>query len=445
LKALDDLLPILESIVSFIDEGVIIAEPDGAVIYHNPSAYQLLGLPANQPITNLNRIADLNFKKSMVRAAIEAGNADAAGKLGSAFVRFTEKIRFHGQTRYINFHTGLVEVDDHHRKVRLVIMHDQTEMVQLDSVLASGGTEIKTRDPHMLSILTQLRQIAPTEAFVLLQGASGTGKTRLARLIHQHSQRANAAFVEVNCAAIPDSLIESELFGHIRGAFTGATQSRPGRFQSADRGTLFLDEISEIPLHLQAKLLKVLQEQAFEMVGSDKTTRVNIRVIAASNRNLRQLVEDDRFRADLYYRLAVIPLDLPSLHERPGDIPLLIDHFLEKLAARGYPSELTYSQDAVRMMLDYPWPGNVRELENAVEHGVICAQDGIITPDSLPMDIRRHFLDERNSSQSPTEEQQRALIVKVLQQAEGNRSLAAELLGIDRTTLWRRMQKFGIK
>jgi transcriptional regulator with PAS, ATPase and Fis domain len=278
-----------------------------------------------------------------------------------------------------------------------------------------------------------------------LQGASGTGKTRLARLIHQHSQRANAAFVEVNCAAIPDSLIESELFGHIRGAFTGATQSRPGRFQSADRGTLFLDEVSEIPLHLQAKLLKVLQEQAFEMVGSDKTTRVNIRVIAASNRNLRQLVEEERFRADLYYRLAVIPLDLPSLHERPGDIQLLMDHFLEKLAARGYPSELTYRQDAVSMMLDYPWPGNVRELENAVEHGVICALDGEITPDSLPMDIRRYFQEDRKSSPAPTQEQQRTLIVKVLQQADGNRTLAAELLGIDRSTLWRRMQKFGIK
>jgi len=439
------MLPILESIVSFIDEGVIIAEPDGRVIYHNPSAQQLLGLPADQPITSLNKFNNLNLVKSMVRAAIDAGNADAAGKPGDAFVRFTETVRFHGQTRYISFHTGLVDVDTHGRKVRLVIMYDQTEMVQLDSVLATGGAEIKTRDPHLLGILTQLRQIAPTEAFVLLQGASGTGKTRLARLIHQYSQRARSAFVEVNCAAIPDSLIESELFGHVRGAFTGATQNRPGRFQSADRGTLFLDEISEIPLHLQAKLLKVLQEQAFEMVGSDKTTRVNIRVIAASNRNLRQLVEEERFRADLYYRLAVIPVDLPPLHERPGDIPLLIDHFLEKLAARGYPSELTFRKDAMSMMLDYPWPGNVRELENAVEHGVICALDGVITPDSLPMDIRRYFQHDRKSSPAPTEEQQRAVIVQALLQADGNRSLTADLLGIDRSTLWRRMQKFGIK
>lgn len=284
----------------------------------------------------------------------------------------------------------------------------------------------------------------------MLQGESGAGKTQIARMIHQQSDRAHKPFVEVNCAAIPESLIESELFGHIKGSFTGAMQDRSGRFQAANGGTLFLDEISEIPFHLQAKLLKAVQDQSFEMVGSDDTLKVNVRIISASNRDLREQVDQNIFRADLYYRLAVIPLTIPSLRDRPGDVPVLIKHFCNRMEKRGYDSaQLECNPDAMKLMLNYPWPGNVRELENAVEHGIICAQGNSVGPESLP----QHIQDYSHSRKMPLTKQtnlaeehiQRVQIENVMREADGNKSKAAQLLGIDRTTLWRRMQKLGIE
>ena len=300
----------------------------------------------------------------------------------------------------------------------------------------------------MLETLARVEKIAPTDAFVLLQGESGTGKTQLGRMIHRLSKRADRPFVEVNCAAIPESLIESELFGHVKGAFTGANQDRPGRFKSADKGTLFLDEISELPIHLQPKLLRAIQDQRFEMVGSDKPMRVDVRIISASNRDLRQLVDEGAFRADLYYRLAVIPLHLPPLRERIGDLPLLIRHFIELLHARGYRHGVQISAAAMRMLMDYPWPGNVRELENAIEHGLICAIDNSITEDSLPQDIRHYARFEPSASHghlSEQEKHQRTALVEALRKARGSRTVAASLLGIDRTTLWRRMRKYALR
>jgi len=269
-------------------------------------------------------------------------------------------------------------------------------------------------------------------------------------MIHQFSDRAHMPFIEVNCAAIPESLIESELFGHIKGSFTGAIQDRAGRFQAADGGTLFLDEVSEIPLHLQAKLLKAVQEQSFEMVGSDESVNVNVRIISASNLNLRDQVNKNGFRADLYYRLAVIPLTIPALRERPGDMPVLIKHFCNRMAKRGYEnSKMECNPDAMKLMLNYPWPGNVRELENAVEHGIICAQGDSVGPESLPQHIQDFSLAHKNqqppqSSALATDHIQRQQIENALKETQGNKSQAAQLLGVDRSTLWRRMQRFGL-
>lgn len=232
----------------------------------------------------------------------------------------------------------------------------------------------------------------------------------------------------------------------LKGAFTGAVHDRPGRFQAAHTGTLFLDEISELPLNLQAKLLKVLQDQQFEMVGSDKSVEVDVRIISASNTNLRDAVDDGRFRADLYYRLAVIPLNVPPVRERPGDIPLLIKHFCEQLSVRGYPTDIQCNKEAMRMMMDYPWPGNVRELANAVEHGIVCAEDKVVTPNSLPQDIRTYGANTAPAIEPGSDEDRlRMEIENALRESDGNRAETAARLGIDRTTLWRRMQKLGIK
>ncbi|MBU0499103.1 MAG: sigma 54-interacting transcriptional regulator [Gammaproteobacteria bacterium] len=431
--------------MSNMDEGVVVAEHKGQVLYYNPAARELLGFKEEEPLTDMKGIGAIKLQKELLRAALDAGEHDAASRPSGNFVRFGSEIGTGNDRRYLEFYTGIVDAGEGKERLRLLLIMDRTEKKRLEAVLSrSNGEGLVTKDPRMLELIGRIEQIAQSSAFVLLQGESGTGKTQLGRMLHTLSQRARQPFIEVNCAAIPDTLIESELFGHVKGAFTGATQGRPGRFQSAHKGTLFLDEVSEIPINLQAKLLRAIQDQEFEPVGSDKSVQVDVRVISASNRNLRELVEDGGFRADLYYRLAVIPLTVPPLRERPGDIPLLCDHFLRQLRRRGYPEEVQIGRDALRVMMDYPWPGNVRELENAVEHGVICGLDHLITADSLPQDIRLHAAEVAPPLTSTDGIDERDRIIDAMRRATGSRAVAAGLLGIDRSTLWRRMRKYGL-
>ena len=449
MASVEQVLPIVEAVVTHIDEGVIFADNNGEVLYHNPATLKLLSLDSVSQLRDIKRLGAINLHKALLKAAIDAGEVDAAGRPSGNFVRFEHVVESEDATRFLEFNSGLVELPDTNEKVRLIVLRDRTEHRRLEAVLSgSGSSGLISNDPQMLGIFSRIQQIAPTNAFVLLQGESGTGKTQLARLLHKMSNRAKQPFVEVNCAAIPETLIESELFGHIKGAFTGAVQDRPGRFQAAHKGTLFLDEISELPLNLQAKLLKVLQDQQFEMVGSDKSIEVDVRIISATNTNLRDAVDNGKFRADLYYRLAVIPLNVPPLRERPGDIPLLIKHFCQQLSVRGYPTDIQCNSNAMKMMMDYPWPGNVRELANAVEHGIVCAENKVVTPNSLPQDIRSYSGSNlsalRTQERTSDEEEQRQQILQALEQAKGSRAVAATLLGVDRTTLWRRMQKLGI-
>ncbi len=445
---ISSLFPMLEAVVSNIAEGVLIVDKKGNVQYQNPSAAELLGLRPGQPLSKLHDVSQFNLQRAILKAAIDAGEVDAAGQPSGAFVQFEQKIHRENGDLYLEFYTGFVNCQETHSQARLILIRDRTQQRRLEAVYQNKYPDLESSDPHMLEVVDRIRQIAPTNAFVLLQGESGTGKTLLGRMIHRLSSRGSHAFVELNCAAIPETLIESELFGHVKGAFTGATQDRLGRFQAAHQGTLFLDEISEIPLHLQAKLLRAIQEQEFEMVGSNKTEKVDVRIIAASNRNLRDLVDAGEFRADLFYRLAVIPITIPALRERPGDIPLLTNYFIARLAARGYPDDIECTHEAMRMMMNYPWPGNVRELENAIEHGIICAEQNRILPDSLPQDIFAFS----HKSETPTldvnfdvHQEREHEILLALQRANGSKAMAARILGIDRSTLWRRMQRLGIQ
>ncbi|RMG29659.1 MAG: AAA family ATPase [Gammaproteobacteria bacterium] len=446
MPGLDQITPIVDAVVAHIKEGVILTNEKGDVLYHNQAATRLLGVNEIQSVGQLNAVSNLQLPAAISCAVNESGGALVRKNgEGECVKQFEQRITRNGITRFIEINTTDVQVPGEEGGIRLLVLNDVTEKRRLEAVFHDNlNAGLITQDPRMLEISSLIEDVAPTRAPVLLQGESGTGKTLLARLLHKKSSRADKPLIEVNCAAIPEALLESELFGHVKGAFTGAITNRPGRLQAAHGGTLFLDEISEIPLHLQPKLLKALEEQKFHPVGSDEVVEVDIRIIAASNRNLREMVDKGSFRADLYYRLAVISIDIPPLRERPGDIPLLIRHMCDTLVQRGYPSGLDCEQEAMAMMLDYPWPGNVRELSNAVEHAMILAKDGIVTPICLPREIREYYEKKNRGYAENDLDAQRREITDALKAAGGNRAEAARLLGIDRSTLWRRMHKLGL-
>ena len=293
------------------------------------------------------------------------------------------------------------------------------------------------------SILSQVEAVAPTNATVLISGETGTGKEVIARAIHELSPRRSRNLVKVNCAALPAGLLESELFGHERGAFTGAVSSHIGRFALADRGTLFLDEIGDIPLELQPKLLRVLQEREFEPVGSTRTTRVDVRVVAATNQDLRQMVRDCEFRKDLYYRLNIFPISLPPLRERKTDIPAFVGHFVQQFAASMDKTIENVPEETMRSLVRYPWPGNIRELQNYVARGVILSTDGnfeSVPPEkgeALPVEISNPTLEDKVRQE----------ILAACQRANwklGGPRGAAARLGLKRTTLFYKMKRLCI-
>jgi formate hydrogenlyase transcriptional activator len=310
---------------------------------------------------------------------------------------------------------------------------------ELDGIVGSS--------PALRTVLDQVRIVAPTGATVLIEGETGTGKELIARAIHVHSERRHRPFVKVNCAAIPAELLESELFGHERGAFTGAVAQRIGRFESADGGTLFLDEIGEMPLHLQTKLLRVVQEQEFERVGGSRTINVDVRIVAATNRDLKGMVEESKFRADLYYRLAVFPMNVPPLRERREDIPVLTRYFVQKHAKRMARSIESIPLHAMESLTNYDWPGNIRELQNVIERSVVLSSGPELHVALPEMTIRSAPIVLHVRASEVTEAGERARILQALQESRGQvggADGAAVRLGLKRTTLQSRMQKHNI-
>jgi DNA-binding NtrC family response regulator len=306
----------------------------------------------------------------------------------------------------------------------------------------------------MKKLFSIIERVAPTESSILLTGATGTGKELVARAIHDKSTRCGGSFVDINCSAIPETLIEAELFGHQRGSFTGAHESRCGLFEKASGGTLFLDEVDALNLSAQAKLLRVLQERTVRRIGARANIAVDVRIISATNCDLPQAVASGRFRPDLYYRLRVLPLHLPELCSRGDDIRLLVDYFLRAKAERLDQPVRLFSAEAMRSILDYPWPGNVRELENAVEYALALGQGEVLTIEDLPVELSqevqrdsknlRRLLEAYMSDRIPLAEIEKRYILSVLQQFGGNQVKAAAALGIDRSKLYRRLKQYGV-
>ena len=325
----------------------------------------------------------------------------------------------------------------------------ERENASLRAVLESRS-QIIGDSAVMRALREQIAMAAPTNGRVLIHGENGSGKELVARAIHGQSTRRDEPFVEVNCAAIPEELIESELFGHEKGAFTGALARRRGRFELAHGGTLFLDEVGDMSLKTQAKVLRALEEQAFERVGGKDTVRVDVRVIAASNRDLTALIKDGGFREDLYYRLAVIPIDVPPLRARKDDVPLLVDHFLAQFSAENGKRRKMIAADALAYFLAYDWPGNVRELRNMVERLVIMSPRDVIAADDLPVPLRAKEsipapVDGRERSLREARDQfERAYIMAELRAHDWNMTRTAERLGIERSHLYRKIKAYGI-
>lgn len=309
--------------------------------------------------------------------------------------------------------------------------------------------------PVMKKLFSVIERVAPTDASVLITGATGTGKELAARAIHDLSPRRNNAFVDINCSAIPETLIEAELFGHQRGTFTGAHENRSGLFEKASGGTLFLDEVDALNLSAQAKLLRVLQERTVRRIGARANIAIDVRIISATNCDLAQAVAEGRFRPDLYYRLRVLPLQLPELCTRGEDVELLVDHFLRMKAERMGQQLRRFTPEAMQALSDYPWPGNVRELENAIEYALAIGVDEELAIADLPMEIANHVPSDLHDFRSvlqaymndtvPLAEIEKRYILTVLQQFGGNQVRAAAALGIDRSKLYRRLRQYGVK
>ncbi len=309
------------------------------------------------------------------------------------------------------------------------------------------------QSPAMVNLLETVAQVAPSEATALITGESGTGKELIAGAIHFNSSRKDGPFVKINCAAITETLLESELFGHEKGAFTGADRRKEGRFYQAHRGSLFLDEVSEMSLTMQVKLLRVLQEREFTRVGGEKTIQVDVRIIAATNKDLPELISQEKFREDLYYRLNVVDLEIPSLRKRREDVPLLAQHFLQIFAARNHKEIKGFTPQAMDHLIRYDWPGNVRELMNAVERAVVLSRSDYLSEKDFPVISGFEIKNDGIISQTPPingdgttplEEVEKATILKTMEASGGNKSEAARRLGITRKTLHKKLKTYGV-
>lgn len=318
----------------------------------------------------------------------------------------------------------------------------------LNEELYTGYEEIVGNSAAIKEVFSLIEQVAQKDSTILIEGESGTGKELIARAIHRKSMRAAKPFIKINCGALNDNLLESELFGHERGAFTGAVKQKKGRFELADKGTLFLDEIGDVSPAMQVKLLRVIQENEFERVGGEVTLKADVRIIAATNRDLRKLIMEEKFREDLFYRLSVIPISLPSLRSRKEDIPMLVNYFLNKNALKMHQPVKKIDKEGMRFLIEYHWPGNIRELENLIERIVVISNDELIDSSLIARHLNSGIAFTGIHDNLPLEESvfafEKNMIIQAMKKADGVKNRAAKLLGISTSVLYYKLEKFGL-
>jgi len=356
--------------------------------------------------------------------------------------RARARLNIKGSEKTLDFLVSAAPLDHDGERLAIVILEDITELNDLKNRLKAETSfaGIIGRDRIMNELFRTIRDVADVNIPVLIQGESGTGKELVASAIHSEGNRSSRPFVPVNCAALPEGILESELFGHEKGAFTGAVRDKRGRFELADGGTLFLDEVVEMPRMVQAKLLRVLQEGTFERVGAERSISVDVRIISATNRDLKKEVKKGNFREDLYYRLVVVPIILPPLKKRREDIPLLVEHFLKLYTEDGRSYSGNISRDSLDLMLDYPWPGNVRELQSAINFALVKSRGKTIHAHHLPLEL--HEWRNLRPQRGPSKKLDIDNVKKALKTRGGNKAKAARILGVGRATLYRFLVAF---
>jgi PAS domain S-box-containing protein len=437
----------LKIILDNLDIGVLTVDCSGHVSFFNTMAEKITGFMRKEI---LGKSCATLFGKETFDDVILLAETISNGRPRSN--KEEEVITHEGQVIPIRANVMALKNEEGRIVGGLATISDLSLKYQLDSAIRDRYTfyDMIGKDPAMQKIFDIIPLIAASDATVLVEGPTGTGKDILAKVIHTASSRREKPLVKVNCAALPDNLLESEMFGYVRGAFTGAEKDKPGRFQEADGGTIFLDEIGDLPLSLQAKLLRVLEDKEFYSLGSRKTTKVNIRIIAATNQGLEQLVKAKLFREDLFYRLNVMRLELPPLKDRKGDVPLLISHILKRLCATRDVRVDKISENAMEVLLNHDYPGNVREIENIIEHALIICQGNIIERKHLPLALQKKdaltMLSEQEKVDLNKEvgSSEQNMIKEMLYKYNWNRSKTAQALNVNRTTLWRKMKKHNI-
>jgi transcriptional regulator with PAS, ATPase and Fis domain len=464
-------LPDLALLVDSLEEGILFLDKDRRIVTINKSARNMFGLSENQQ-ADKSIIGQLcqNMLPG-VPCAIDC-NRDKRCSLvpqGSKKER-VEEVAFEdpdGKTLVLNLRAIALSESSTVARCAVVLTnltHERQLEEQVSQRMRMGG--LIGRSPPMQQLFQYILKAAASDASVLIQGESGTGKELVATALHENSNRSKGPYIRVHCAALPENLLESELFGHVRGAYTGATTARAGRFEAAHTGTLLLDEIGEVPLHIQVKLLRVLQEREVERLGENTPRKVDVRIIAATNKDLAQMVEEGTFREDLYYRLRVVPMHTPTLRSRREDIPLLVNHLLSEIQSR-YGQTFTMTEEAMQLLEKYDWPGNIRELANVLELSVIQADGPNILPSHFPLEIQHqssHELQRANqlhaaaalgmgdSHNTPSgcyrsrikPDEEKKLILATLREVDGNKTSAARKLGMSRTTLWKKLKRFAI-
>ena len=436
----------VDLILDSVADGVFTVDTEWKITSFNTAAENIVGISRSEALGRRCHdilSASICTSRCALRHSIETGEAVIDQKI--------DIINSSGDKIPVSISTAVMRDADGTVLGGVETFRDLSAMEELRKEISSRYTfeDIVGKHQAILDIFDILPDISESDSTVLIEGKSGTGKELFARAIHNLSPRSSGPFVAVNCAALPESLLESELFGYVRGAFTNATQDKPGRFAQAHTGTILLDEVGELPIPTQVKLLRVLQERSFEPLGSVKSVRADVRIIASTNRDLAHMVRRGLFREDLFFRLNVLRIRLPELADRRGDIPLLVDHFVSRHAARTGKQIFGVSDDVLSFLMRYNFPGNVRELENIIEHGVVLCRGEVIEMENLPTELFGDTPKSKSEAESgdlkaTRNQAERQVIIDALSRHNGNRLLTARELGMHKTTLWRKMKKYGL-